>query len=126
MPASTTVSTIFYKSDDQWSSSLYAGSIMLRPVVGSSYFVGNDENITSENPKLNIFPNPASTLINLRADGFDNNNTTEISIFDLTGRQVYSSKWQNQIKLDFLTKGMYLIRVNNASGQYATQKILIK
>lgn len=116
----------FYKSDDQWSNSLYAGSIMIRPVVGSSYFVGNEEIITSENPKLNIFPNPASTLINLRADGFDNNNTTEISIFDLTGRRVYSSKWQNQIKLDFLTKGIYLIRVNNASGQYATQKLLIK
>lgn len=116
----------FYKSDDQWSSSLYAGSIMLRPVVGSSYFVGNEEYKSTENPKLSIFPNPASTLINLRAETFATDNTTEIYIYDLTGRMVYKTKWQNQLKLDFLTKGMYLIRVNNASGQYATQKLLIK
>ncbi|MBZ0242308.1 MAG: T9SS type A sorting domain-containing protein, partial [Bacteroidales bacterium] len=65
-------------------------------------------------------------VINLRAEAFAKDNTTEISIYELTGRMVYASKWQNQIKLDFLTKGMYLIRVNNASGQFATQKLLIK
>ncbi|MCK9453240.1 MAG: T9SS type A sorting domain-containing protein [Bacteroidales bacterium] len=116
----------FYKSDEQWRNSDYPGSIMLRPVVGSSYFVGNDEYTSTKNPTLNIFPNPASTVINLRSEAFASDNTTEISIFDLTGRAVFSSKWQNQLTLDFLTKGMYLIRVNNTSGQFATQKLLIK
>ena len=116
----------FYKSDEQWSNSLFAGSIMLRPVVGSSYFVGNEENKLTKNPILSIFPNPASTHINLRAESFSIDNATEISIYDLTGRVVYKTKWQNQLKLDCLTKGMYLIRVNNASGQNATQKLLIK
>jgi len=116
----------FYKSDEQWRNSDYPGSIMLRPVVGSSYFVGNDEYTSTKNPTLNIFPNPASTVINLRSETFATDNTTEISIIDLTGRVVFFSKWQNQLTLDFLTKGMYLIRVNNTSGQFATQKLLIK
>ena len=116
----------FNKTGTEWNTSIYAGSIMLRPVVGSSYFIGNDEYTSTKNSKLSIFPNPASSFINLRAEGFATDITTEISIFDLTGRMVYKTKWQNQLKLDFLTKGMYLIQVNNTSGQYATQKLLIK
>lgn len=116
----------FYKSDDQWNNSLYAGSIMIRPVVGSSYFVGNEEYTSPGNPTLSIFPNPATSVINLRAEGFATDKTTEISIYDLTGRVVYKTNWQDQLDLYFLQKGMYLIRVNNATGQYATQKLLVK
>ncbi|MDA3943582.1 MAG: T9SS type A sorting domain-containing protein [Bacteroidetes bacterium] len=116
----------FYKTGDQWESSLFAGSIMLRPVVGSSYFVGNDEIEQLKKASLSIFPNPATHLINLNVEAFEKDAQTEISIFDLTGRIVHQTSWKNQIKLDFLPKGIYLIRVNNAMGQYATQKLLIK
>jgi photosystem II stability/assembly factor-like uncharacterized protein len=81
---------------------------------------------------LKIFPNPASDFMQI---GFDNQdiNNTEIMIFDITGRKVFSkvisgSTHGNQtigLNLKSLNNGLYLVRAST-DGRMLTGKVLIQ
>ncbi len=74
------------------------------------YFTGISS-IKSSNNFLNIYPNPASNLLNVVSDSpFD------YSIVDITGRTVLSSKAASnnfQIDINALSKGLYFLKAFN-------------
>lgn len=77
-----------------------------------------DENSTS----FSIFPNPATTVLNVNAEGY---NTLEI--VNLLGQTVYTANATSnmQINVSNLNNGVYFVRMNGENGT-ATQKFIKK
>ena len=112
----------FVNTNGAWQPSNMPGSLMIRPVVGASYYIGVEENGTSTNSgTLTVYPNPASDMLHLEGD-FENG---QVSLFDLTGRIVYQGVYQHDIAVSSLNNGMYFIQVVTAEGQVINQKFII-
>ena len=112
----------FVNTNGSWQPSSMSGSLMIRPVVGASYYIGVEENgSASDSETLTVYPNPASDMLHLEGD-FENG---QVSLFDLTGRKVYQGMYQHNIAVDNLNNGMYFIQVVTAEGQVINQKFII-
>ena len=109
----------FVNTNGSWQQSSKHGSLMIRPVVGASYYIGIQEN---EENSLRLYPNPASNVLYLESQ-IENG---QVSIFDLTGRKVYQGEYQTTIPVDQLTDGMYFLSVTTNEGQVINQKLLIR
>ncbi len=71
---------------------------------------------------VNIFPNPATTVLNVEAAGYDN-----IQIVNVLGQVVYSASVVDnmQVNVSNLDNGVYFVRLNGENGT-ATQKFIKK
>jgi hypothetical protein len=72
--------------------------------------------------ELNIYPNPASSIIYI-----ENSHSIEaIEIVDLTGKLCYQIKESNvtEIDISFLPKGLYYLKVKTASGGVGIRKVV--
>lgn len=78
--------------------------------------------IAENNNTVSIFPNPATTVLNVNAEGY---NTVEI--VNLLGQTVYTANATSnmQINVSNLNNGVYFVRMNGANGT-ATQKFIKK
>ena len=113
----------FINTNGAWQQSSKHGSLMIRPVVGSSYYIGVDENGTSTGTgAFVLYPNPASSTLHL--DGDIQNG--QVCIYDLTGRRVFEGEYQSEIPVSQLNDGMYFLSITTAEGQVFTQKFIIK
>lgn len=113
----------FINTNGAWQQSSKHGSLMIRPVVGSSYYIGVDENGTSTGSgAFVLYPNPASSTLHL--DGDIQNG--QVCIYDLTGRRVFEGEYQSEIPVSQLNDGMYFLSITTAEGQVFTQKFIIK
>lgn len=110
----------FYNVNGAWMPSQMSGTLMIRPVVGKSYYIGLDENPTAE---MQLYPNPASSTLHI--GGLTNNQPCQISIYDLTGKRIYQSSYEEEISVEGLNDGMYFISVTTTEGQVFTQKFII-
>lgn len=59
--------------------------------------------------KLSIYPNPTNKM--LKISGLEK--PTQISIYNISGIQVMQAITQNQVKVDQLSEGLYLIRIKD-------------
>ena len=113
----------FINVNGTWQSSNYRGSLMIRPVVGPSYFIGIDENEAAcHNVKL--YPNPAANTLNIKP--LKDTEIVKTCIYDLTGRLLLQTDFEPTIAVDKLVGGMYFIRLTTAEGQTITQKFIIR
>lgn len=113
----------FINTNGAWQQSSKHGSLMIRPVVGSSYYIGVDENGTSTGSgAFVLYPNPASSTLHLDGDIQDG----QVRIYDLTGRRVFEGEYQSEIPVSQLNDGMYFLSITTAEGQVFTQKFIIK
>lgn len=113
----------FINTNGAWQQSSKHGSLMIRPVVGSSYYIGVDENGTSTGSgAFVLYPNPASSTLHLDGDIQDGH----VRIYDLTGRRVFEGEYQSEIPVSQLNDGMYFLCITTAEGQVFTQKFIIK
>lgn len=102
------------------------------PVLGGPSSEYNDcVNITVSNttgvaendaPAARIYPNPATTVLNVEANGYD-----KVEIVNLLGQVVYSANATSnmQINVKSLSNGAYFVRMNGANGT-TTQKFIKK
>lgn len=109
----------FVNANGSWQPSSLHGSLMIRPVVGASYFIGLGE---QTGQGLMLYPNPVGSTLHLEGD-FDKG---RISIYDLTGRKVYQGDYQSEISLAHLSNGMYFLSLTTAEGQIINQKFIIE
>lgn len=73
---------------------------------------------------LNVYPNPVKDILNIS----DNKEISNISIYDLSGKKVYTQKAINKqvkINLAHLSTGVYLVKAN-VNGEIKTFKIVKK
>ena len=96
------------------------GTLMIRPVVGKSYYIGLDE---AEAEQMSLYPNPVSNTLHI--SGLTDNQTIQISIYDLTGKRIYQSSFAEEIPVAGFNNGLYFISVTTAEGQVFTQKFII-
>lgn len=73
-------------------------------------------------PVLTIGPNPSTGTIGYRADGFDS--AVSVSIFSVDGRLVGSSTLSEGTFI-ITTPGVYTIRVESLSGEYASRQAVV-
>ncbi len=73
---------------------------------------------------LTLFPNPANNIFNIH---FSPNESINIEIFDLTGKQLQNIKntKKRQIDLTGYSKGFYLVKISHR-GQQIVNKLLLK
>lgn len=71
---------------------------------------------------LNIFPNPASDVLNITSNSTADKN---VQLFDLTGKKVLDVTTVSQVNVSTLKAGIYVAKINEA-GKTATRKVIIK
>lgn len=92
------------------------------------YNYGNFVQNISFDESVLIYPNPASTYIDII---FMNNltQTYTMSLFDINGKLVYNQSINNKsthIKLPDLSKGIYNLKLINENSEQRTYKIVVK
>ena len=110
----------FINTNGSWQPSSMHGSLMIRPVVGSSYYIGLQE--TKESATLNLYPNPVQSTLHLEG----NIKGGQLCIFDLMGRKVYQSEYQTEIPVSQLNDGLYFLNITTNEGQVINQKFVIR
>ena len=81
--------------------------------------IPEDDTMLGINKKNNpFFPNPATDQIQININNFD-----KAVIFELSGKRIMSSK-KTQIDLSKFDKGIYLMKIQDQSGQIYNAKII--
>lgn len=113
LPEGTKYVAINCTSDDVFA--LYIDDITINAQSDPSAIA---ENSTS----VSIYPNPATTVLNVEAEGF-----STIEMVNVLGQVVYSANATSnmQINVSNLDNGVYFVRLNGANGT-ATQKFIKK
>lgn len=81
--------------------------------------------ITSDVQKVNVFPNPANTIVNLNLTGFTGK--SDVSMFDVNGRIVLHrevSTVNSQLNIAALPAGVYMLRIKNGGQEINMTKII--
>ncbi len=113
----------FVNTNGSWQQSSKHGSLMIRPVVGASYFIGVEENGPSTGSgAFVVYPNPVSNILHIQSDI----NGGQLSIYDLMGRMVYQSEYQTEIPVSQLNDGLYFLSITTSEGQVINQKFIIR
>jgi hypothetical protein len=113
----------FINTNGSWQQSSKHGSLMIRPVVGASYYIGVEENGPSTGSgTFDIYPNPVRNTLHVEGDIVGG----QMSIYDLTGRKVYQGEYQPEITVSQLNDGMYFLSITTAEGRVITQKFIIE
>lgn len=125
-------SKTFYNTDGQWINSPFDGSLMIRPLFGKA--LADSGKITKSYPaELKIYPNPAGNVqfVNLVLPGDfsdpDYKKYLTLRIFDLYGRKVYSSQFNEYLDISWLDTGFYIIDIFDAAyTRHYTTKMLVE
>jgi hypothetical protein len=102
----------------------WAGGVYRRPL--SEMIAGIREN-TGNRINLNIYPNPASSIVTMEMSGLEKS-TSSLLIFDLLGKQVWSKKDFNAGKLTVdvsdLSEGIYFYTLLQNNKVVASGKLV--
>ncbi|MFN5182407.1 MAG: zinc-dependent metalloprotease [Bacteroidota bacterium] len=72
-------------------------------------------NEVNTNNKISVYPNPATTHLNLNVS---KNDVDEVSISNLLGQVLIKEQIQNRIDISFLTNGIYLLTVVQGQNKF--------
>ena len=114
--------------NDPWQTSVYEGSIMIRPVMGTSLYAAPPPEATPKN--IAVFPNPLTSQQQIyiqKPDSFDDDHTITLKIYDGVGKQCYESLYTKpEVILNNMYNGIFIIKLyNHTTGETATTKLMI-
>ena len=113
----------YINTNGSWQQSSKHGSLMIRPVIGASYYIGVEENGPSTGSgTLMVYPNPVKSTLHIEGDIEGG----QVRIYDLLGRMVYQSEFKTEIPVDQLKDGLYFLNVTTKDGRVINQKFLIE
>ena len=98
---------------------LLAGEIL--SVMGNTNQTLIASDFNSNNLKFSLYPNPATNIVNIELA----TELKSIEIYSLQGQKVLSSN-KNQVDVSTLSKGMYLVRVEDVENGVSTQKLIVE
>ncbi|PIZ05658.1 MAG: hypothetical protein COY57_06100, partial [Flavobacteriales bacterium CG_4_10_14_0_8_um_filter_32_5] len=123
---------IWYNSQGTWlnpSAGIPNGSLMLRPVFGTT---GDPISSIKENEIISdfkIFPNPATNYVYFEQIGKTQSLEFKVELIDMFGRTVVETLTTkaNRIDVSNINKGIYFIRfINNINSQLIVKKVIIQ
>ena len=79
------------------------------------------QNFNTNNLKASIYPNPTTDAFTIEME----NEVKSVEIYSLQGQKVMTATNKN-INVSNLSKGMYLVRIEDENNAVATQKLIIK
>jgi hypothetical protein len=81
----------------------------------------SNQDFNSNNLKATIYPNPTSDNFSIEME----NEVKSVEIYSLQGHKVMTAS-SKEINVSILSKGIYLIRIEDSNNAIATQKLIIK
>lgn len=85
-------------------------------------------NFNQNNLSIEVYPNPFNTVLNITISGLANTSSTELKLYDYTGKEIKSQQLENGTqKLDRcnLANGMYFIEIRQQGKVIGKKKIVI-
>ncbi len=79
-------------------------------------------NELSNGASVNVYPNPASDVLNISLNTIKEN--LKIKITDVIGRDVLVSEYKSQLDVSFLEKGIYFVSILQGNKTLGTKKII--
>lgn len=119
-------SNIFANTTGNWKavSKATKGALMLRPIMGTEKFV-SDKSTEQNTIAFSIFPNPVSNSLYIN-DLEKENTNYEYSIYTMEGKIIEKNQLENQINIENLTNGVYLLRLKDTtSGKANVKKFIV-
>jgi hypothetical protein len=114
----------FYRTGNEWMQSILRGSVMMRPVFGTSAIAAIDNQ--PDKTDFAIFPNPAVNIVNIRTN-LQNQSNASLSIIDICGRTVLDVPFSDRIDISALQNGIYFLRLaDKSTGMQVYHKLIIK
>lgn len=116
----------FYWLNGEWNQSQIKGSIMIRPVVGGPLRITaiRDAPIDIKN-LITVWPNPATNFINISGGGLQLSGDSNVTIFDLLGRQLIRTGYAERIDISSLPHGIYIV-ITSLNGRQVGYNRIIK
>jgi hypothetical protein len=119
-------SKIYFNTSGVWNTSVYEGSLMMRPVFGEIYTTGTGEHTPATS--LSVFPNPATEQITIA--GLEPNQQYTAGIIDISGRTVAAQQVSNgasTMDVSTLAPGVYVLSVMDEAGiRRGVQRIVVE
>ena len=81
----------------------------------------DSQSFQTKNLKASMYPNPASDHFTIEME----NEVKSVEIFSLQGQKVLTSKNKN-VNVSGLSKGMYLVRIEDVDNAVATKKLMVE
>ncbi len=119
---------IFVNIFGTWENSIYEGSLLIRPVMGSDPNPHQGFSEISAGIYLNIFPNPAQDYlhIDVSTEGFQIRKTDlRIQIMNNMGEVFAIKPFEERIRLHQLPSGLYFISVFDIHGNFRESRKFI-
>jgi hypothetical protein len=91
----------------------------------NTYYYGNEATASvNEFDSINfsVYPNPTSSILKIDDSNFSLKN---IEIYNIIGKKVFTSS-KNEINLEGLVNGVYVLKVQSENGNIATKRIVKK
>lgn len=112
-----------------WEASGIQGSVMIRPVLRAGKdLIQSTEDLSSGDPinfKTELYPNPASTAVTIKADEL-----CEWGVYSMSGQLISSGRMTNlteTLDISSLKAGVYFVMSRGVdSGEIRTQKLLVQ
>lgn len=119
---------MFFNVDGVWRNSIYEGSLLMRPVVGSDNFIGIEEANNQLDKQLKVYPNPAFDVIHLSLGNVPQQKQLDCTIRDISGRVVMSCTVTEGRAVDIaqLVSGMYIVVVSEGNQTYTAKLMVAK
>ena len=114
----------YFNVGNGWQQSSYAGSLMIRPVVGAKLPYTTVQNISANTISVNCYPNPTADFLHVNVSGVKH---AELFITDLLGRSIQTSEGSDEnIFVGNLSQGMYLLTVKDKQSRQSFTTRFIK
>ena len=87
------------------------------------------QEISLDEAKVKIFPNPTEGMVNISVEGVSANNGFDLVVSDLLGKTVHTARLNSPMStadLTGLNSGIYLVQINQNGERVASQKIVLE
>lgn len=118
---------VHFNSSGIWETSSFDGSLMLRPVFGTT----EDPTVNIDEENLNddfvVYPNPTTNTIYFKNNN-SNNSSYHIQLIDVYGKVITETEASisNKIDVSNISNGIYIVRfTNNNTNKTALKKVII-
>ncbi len=77
------------------------------------------------NVNFSVYPNPTVDVLNIKSLNNDFK-VDNVSLFDYSGKSIYSNNKIESIRMNDFSKGVYFLRIESKEGKVLTKKIMLK
>jgi hypothetical protein len=113
----------FYWINGEWNQSVAAGTIMIRPIVGSPLTTSINDIVYRKLQALRFWPNPASDNITIDPENVPVG-LTYISIADLQGRVLIKVPYTGSVDISSLHDGIYFLMLSQNGRQLRFSRLV--